>query len=188
MLYITATLYYPGGSTIDSTRAGFDWLHNYWCDLTGQLAKNGEVNPARPVALTAIVVLCSALGVFWQIVPRLFIKNKRFTKIIRYAGILSMAITVFIFTDFHDTVINVAGIFFVVAVLGTFIGLYNNNLLKLFSYGIFCLILILANYGIYETGFLLSILPVAQKVAFIVFIGWIGWVNVYLYRTVKSSR
>jgi hypothetical protein len=136
LLYVAATFYYPGGSNADKTTAGFDWFNNYWCDLTGQFAKNGATNSARPIALTAMIILCSTLAVFWFYVPRLFSDNK-FNQVIRYAGITSMTVAVFLFTDFHDTVINVAGTLGIAALTGVFIGLYKNNLTKLFGYGVF---------------------------------------------------
>ena len=186
LLYVVATFYYPGGSSADKTTTGFDWLNNYWCDLTGQLAKNGETNSARPIALTAMIILCSTLAVFWFYVPRLFSDNK-FNQVIRYAGMTSMTVAVFLFTDFHDTVINVAGTLGIAALTGVFIGLYKNNLAKLFGYGVFCLGLMLFNFFIYETSILLSFLPIIQKATFVLFLMWICLIDIYLYRTTKAE-
>ena len=187
LLYFAATFFYPGGSNADKTTAGFDWFNNYWCDLTGQFAKNGEINSARPIALTAMIILCSTLAMFWFYVPRLFSGNK-FYQVIRYAGITSMAIAVFLFTGFHDSVINVAGTLGIAALTGVLIGLYKNNLTKLFGYGVFCLGLMLFNYFIYETGFLIASLPIIQKATFVLFLVWICSINVYLYRTTKNEQ
>lgn len=186
ILYVLATFYYPGGSNTDKSTIGFDWLNNYWCDLTGQLAKNGETNSAQPIALTAMIILCSTLTVFWFYVPRLF-NNNKFNQIIRLAGMSSMAIAVFLFTSFHDTVIHVAGTLGIAAMTGVFIGLYKKNLTKLFGYGVFCLALMLFNYFIYETSFLLSFLPIIQKATFVLFLVWICLIDVYLYRTIKAE-
>jgi hypothetical protein len=186
LLYVVATFYYPGGSNANKATLGFDWLNNYWCDLTGQFAKNGEVNSARPIALTAMLILCSTLAVFWFYVPRLFSDNK-FNQIIRYAGIASMTVGGFLFTDFHDTVINVAGTLGIVAMTGVFIGLYRNNLTKLFGYGVFCLGIMLFNYFVYETSFLLSFLPIIQKATFVLLLVWICLIDIYLYRTTKAG-
>jgi hypothetical protein len=186
LLYVVASLFYPGGSNADKTTTGFDWLNNYWCDLTGQVAKNGEINSARPIALTAMIILCSTLAVFWFYVPRLFSDHK-FNQVIRYAGITSMTVAVFLFTDLHDTVINVAGTLGIAAMTGVFLGLYKNNLTKLFGFGVFCLGLMLFNYFIYETSFLLSLLPIIQKVTFILLLVWICLIDIYLYRTTKAE-
>lgn len=182
-----ATFYYPGGSNVNKTTIGFDWLNNYWCDLTGELAKNGETNSARQIALTAMIILCSSLVVFWFYVPRLF-SDIKFNQIIRYAGMTSMTVVIFLFTGFHDTVIIIAGTLGIAALTGVFIGLYKNNLTKLFYYGAFCLGLMLFNYFIYETSFLLSLLPIIQKATFVLFLLWICWVDIYLYKTIKAKN
>ncbi len=186
-LYFVATFYYPGGSNVDKATPGFDWLNNYWCDLTGQLAKNGEINSARPIALIAMLILCFSLLVFWYYVPQLFSDNK-FNPIIRYTGMTSMTVAIFVFTSLHDVVINIAGTFGIAALTGVFIGLYKNNLTKLFGYGVLCLGLMLFNYFIYETRFLLSLLPIIQKATFVLFLLWICLIDLYLYKTIKAEN
>lgn len=185
-LYLVATLYYPGGSNVDKNAPGFDWLNNYWCDLIGLLAKNGEINLARPIALMAMLILCSSLLVFWYYVPRLFSESK-FNSIIRYTGMSSMTVVFFLFTSLHDVVINIAGAFGITALTGVFIGLYKNNLTKLFGFGVLCLGLMLFNYFIYQTSFLLSFLPVIQKATFILFLLWICLMDIYLYKTINTK-
>ncbi|PIQ21332.1 MAG: hypothetical protein COW65_09725 [Cytophagales bacterium CG18_big_fil_WC_8_21_14_2_50_42_9] len=69
LLYFVATLYYPGGSQFDKNTKGFSWAHNYWCNLLNENAINGQPNPARPIALTAMMVLCLTLTVFWYLFP-----------------------------------------------------------------------------------------------------------------------
>lgn len=186
ILYIVATFFYPGGSIADSSTKGFDWLNNYWCDLTDQIARNGETNPARPIALSAMLILFSTLAVFWFHLPLLF-QDSKYKQIIRYAGMTSMAVAVFMFTSFHNIVINVAGGFGVIALTGTFIGLYKNKLPNLFGYGLFCLVIMLLNYFIFDTGWLLSFLPVIQKVTFVLFLIWICLMDICLYRVIKSA-
>jgi len=186
-LYFVATLYYPGGSNVDKTTPGFDWLNNYWCDLTGQLAKNGEINSARPIALIAMLILCSSLWVFWYYLPRLFSANK-FNSIIRYTGITSMTVAIFLFTSLHDVVINIAGTFGIAALTGVFIGLYKNKLTKLFGFGVLCLGLMLFNYFIYQTNFLIPLLPLIQKTTFFLFLLWICLLDVYLYKTINEKK
>ena len=180
-LYLVSTFLYPGGSTYDPATAGFDWLHNYWCDLTGAVAKNGTPNTARPVALAAMITLCSSLAVFWFILPTLF-QNKPQYQVIRYTGIPSMVIAVFMFTDYHDTVIHLGGALAGVALVLTFVGLYQHNYYRLFWSGLFCLVLILFNYFIYETGTLLTLLPIVQKITFGVVAVWVCGVDIHLYR------
>ena len=185
VLYAVCTLLYPGGSKAFPAAKGFDWQNNYWCDLTDAVARNGAENTARPVALAAMVILCFSLAVFWYHVPTLA-ANTRDGRIIRYAGILSMLITLFLFTGLHDVVINVAGSLGIVALALTYNGLYKSGLYVLFTYGLVCLVAIFANYIIYQTGAGKSYLPVVQKITFLLFLSWIGVVNIYVYRRKNS--
>lgn len=184
ILYIIATFFYPGGSIAEKTSKGFDWLNNYWCDLTDQFARNGEINFARPIALSAMLILFSSLAVFWFHLPRLF-QNSKFNPTIRFTGICSMAVAVFSFTSFHDIVINVAGFLGIITLSATLICLYRSQFHSLFFYGIFCLSMLVLNYFIFDTGWLLSYLPVIQKVTFLLFFIWICLMDVYLYRLIK---
>lgn len=186
LLYIVATFFYPGGSIADKSTKGFDWINNYWCDLTDQIARNGEINFARPFALSAMLILFSSLAVFWFHLPKLFEVSK-FNQIIRYSGITSMTVAVFMFTQFHDVVINVAGFFGIITLSGTIIGLYKSKFPKLFYYGLFCLAILLLNFFIFDTGWLLSLLPVIQKATFVFFFIWICLMDVYLYRVINFS-
>src|SRR6266700_4769420 len=136
-LYIVATFYYPGGSQADIHAKGFSWKNSYWCNLLNEKALNGEPNAARPIAMTAMGILCLSLAVFWYIFPKKASFKKTGRIIIQLSGILSMAIGMFIFTGFHDSVVNLAGFFGLTATIGTFIGLYRLHLRKLFWLGIF---------------------------------------------------
>jgi hypothetical protein len=64
-LYVVSTFYYPGGSQFDARQAGFSWQHNYWCNLLDAHAINGKPNPAQPIAVCAMLVLCGSLIIFW---------------------------------------------------------------------------------------------------------------------------
>ncbi|HEV7621655.1 MAG TPA: hypothetical protein VGO09_07980, partial [Flavisolibacter sp.] len=43
ILYIIATIYYPGGSQANNVSKGFSWVHNYWCNLLNEKAINGAL-------------------------------------------------------------------------------------------------------------------------------------------------
>ena len=40
VLYVVAAQYYPGGSQADQASRGFDWVHNYWCNLVMVVVNN----------------------------------------------------------------------------------------------------------------------------------------------------
>ncbi len=181
LLYLIAACLYPGGSNTDKTAPGFQVLHNYWCDLLGPVAKNGEHNPGWLVAMWAMGVLCIALAVFWWIVPRLFERSRRFKILISYAGIVSMAIAPFLFSQYHDLIINLASIPGIIALATTFAALYKHRWYKLFGFGIFCLLLIGANNYVYYTGQWLYALPLLQKFTFLLVMIWMGIITWVIY-------
>ena len=64
VLYIFAASKYPGGSQADDFSIGFDWFHNYWCDLMKEVAYNESKNPARPIAIAATFLLSFSISLF----------------------------------------------------------------------------------------------------------------------------
>jgi hypothetical protein len=187
VLYFVAAHAYPGGSQANPYREGFDWLNNYWCDLIARSGKNGQSNPARPVALTAMIVLFSSLSVFWFILPGFF-RESRFSRLlIGYTGVVSMLVLVFVFTEHHDAVILTGGTISAVPFAGTLRELYINRWRFLFLFGCFCLAIILLNFYIYLSGWLLSLLPLIQKITMVFFIGWITLVELSCIRRLRRT-
>ncbi len=186
LLYIAAALNYPGGSQIDQHSIGFSWVNNYWCNLLNERAINGHYNGGRPIALTGMVVLCSSLSLFWYLFPR-YIHFSKFSRlVVQLSGTLSMMIAIFLFTNFHDAITYVASFIGLIAVAGTFIGLYKIKWFGLFWFGIFNMTLVVLNNYLYYTKGMLVYLPVVQKITFVSFLLWICWINVGLYR--KTNR
>lgn len=186
-LFLVATYLYPGGSQADKQAEGFSWLHNYWCNLLNVYAMNGQLNPARPVALTAMGILCAALSVFWYYLPRLFTFGQRGARLIQVAGTASMGSALFIFTAYHDLVILVAGSFGLVALAGTFMGLYRSRLVNLFWFGVACLLFIALNNYIYYMGNSLYYLPVVQKITFAFVLAWISLLTIAIHSLALKS-
>lgn len=174
IFFVIAANYYPGGSNISKTHAGFDWINNYWCDLLSKTAKNGEQNTGRIFGLTGIILLFSSLAVFWYYLPHFFHERKLNTYIIRYTGSLSMLILIFVFTRFHDTVIGIGSTICAIPMAATLNELKKNKLNALFFFGWFCIFLILLNLFMYVTGWSVSFLPLLQKITLLLFLVWIS--------------
>lgn len=181
LLYVIAASLYPGGSNEDEAAKGFSVLHNYWCELLSNQAVNGQYNPGWRVAIWAMGVLCVALAVFWWLTPSLFKPHRWYAICIRYAGILSMAITPFLSTKHHDLIINLASIPGITAMITTFIALYKHKWYKVVAFGIFCLMLIGLNNYVYYTGHWLYALPVLQKITFLLVMTWMSIITWLIY-------
>ena len=187
ILYIVAALLYPGGSQADKAAKGFSWLHNYWCNLLNDNAINGELNPAKPVAMAGMYALCITLSFFWLFFPLYVSIGKIAKRTIQVSGVLAMVIALFLFTSLHDVVTNLASGFGVVAVTGVFIALYKNKRYILFGFGIFNLLLVALNNYVYYTAGMLVYLPVVQKISFASFLIWICSIAITLYRATLSG-
>lgn len=173
LLYIYAALVYPGGNYLEPNSHGFSILHNYWCDLLNEKAQNGQDNPSSPIAITAMIILCVSLTVFWYYLPQAFDVNKLNKATIRIAGIISMIIAMFIFTTFHDSALSYSGFFGGIAFVATLVGLYKSKRFKECAFGLLCLLLGIITFTIYKTREGLIILPLIQKVTLLLCLAWI---------------
>lgn len=183
-LYILATQFYPGGSQIDQNSIGFSWINNYWCNLLNKTAINGKINSARPIALIGMVILCLTLSAFWFLFPRNLNIRKSTKNIIQISGILSMIITMFIFTKYHDIITNLASLFGVIALIGAYIILYKIKWNGLFRFGIFNLFIVGINNYVYYNTELIIYLPIIQKLSFASFLIWICFISINLYNNI----
>jgi len=183
VLYIIATLLYPGGSQVDKNSIGFSLINKYWCNLLNETAINGQANPAKPVAMTGMFVLCLTLAFFWFLFPRHINLDRKLKLTIQISGILAVTIAFFLFTNInHDFVTNLASIFGLIATVGTFIGLYNTKWFGLFSFGILNILLVGLNNYVYHTNGLIVYLPVIQKISFATYLIWVCCIDINLYR------
>lgn len=186
-LYIYSAYLYPGGSPVNTRSEGFDWINNYWCNLTDQTALNGMDNLARPFAIAAMITLCVGLGIFFFLFSESYPKSIYWKNIIKYSGIIAMTCTTLIFTNLHNIMIGIASIFGLFALIGVFIALIQNKRLLFLSIGMLCMLLLAANNYIYYSGTFLSILPLLQKISTATFLLWVVLINISL-RNVKIER
>ncbi|MEO8771211.1 MAG: hypothetical protein ABI402_14045 [Ferruginibacter sp.] len=76
---------------------------------------------------------------------------------------LSMILAFFLFTSFHDIILNVAGFFGLIALFGTFIGLNNIKAMPLLYFGFFNLLLIVLNNYFYHSDWLIIYFRLFRK-------------------------
>lgn len=184
-LFLAAAHAYPGGSNADNQAVGFNWYANYWCDLLGATAKNGRENKGQPLALSAMLVLCAALACFWLVVPDLFNSTPGLKKSIRIAGFISAFSSFFIFTNWHDSIINLSSLAGVWAALLLLRGLFLAKYRVFFYTGLGIIAVVLANLFIYYSKVGLAYLPIIQKVSFMYVLVWVMAICVVL---IKNAR
>lgn len=188
ILYLIAATIYPGGSWKFPEATGFSFWNNYLCDLLDYYAINGQLNDARYVARTALGFLCAGLLLLWWYLPSFFPAGHISRTIMWISGILALGTTLFLSSGTHDTTVRIAGFFGLIAFMSLFIELYRIGLYRLFFFGLFCLIIFLVNYYIYETGSFIKGLPIIQKITFISFICWFTILNLAMIKKRRNSK
>ena len=173
LFYFIASLYYPGGSNFNQHQSGFKWTSNYWCELLGYNAKNGQHNTARPFGLSGMVILSISTSFFWINLPQMIPMKNWMNGTLQFSGTLSMVFAMFIFTHYHDFFIFMAVISGSLAFSLTILGLYKNHFKGFLYLCILCLFLILLNNLIYLSGLYIEALPIIQKFTFVIVLLWI---------------
>ncbi len=188
ILYIYATSLYPGGSQADEHSVGFSWMHNYWCNLMSETSINGQTNPASPIAISAMAVLCFSLMIFFIQFAQVFTKRLIWKRIISLGGIGSMLCAMFIFTSYHDLMTILSSVFGLFVVIGILKEIYQhaNRFYKLTGLG--CLLLLGLNNFIYYSGIYLNYLPLLQKITFAIVLLWIVALNNKIYSLSKHEN
>lgn len=178
LLYVLASLQYPGGSQVDPQSMEFSWMNNYFCNLLNETAINGKPNLGQPFALASLLVLALSLALFWWSFPHYLPLSQFQTRMIRITGVSSMVIACLLFTQInHDLVTNTASLFGLIAILTSMCALYQNKRIAIFVFGLFNLVLVLINNWLYYDTSLIKYLPLVQKISFASVLIWIIWIN-----------
>ncbi len=172
--YLIAAFCYPGGSNFDLNEKGFHFTTNYWCELLGKNAKNGQNNTAKTYGFIGMIILAFTISFFWWKLSK-WLRIKRWQQFtLRWTGFFSMFFSMLIFTEFHDFVIGVSVLLGTIAWLITIYGLILSGYKTFSIIGLICLIFIFTNGIIYLTNFWIDFLPIIQKITFVLVFCWIG--------------
>ena len=187
LLYYYASTLYPGGSQANLEVIGYDWINNYWCNLMNENAMNGEVNPARPYAIFAMVSLCISLGVFFYLFAEVLTLNNHWRLWIKGSGAVSMIFAALMFTKYHDLMTTLSSIFGLVAVIGIVKEIYNSKWVLYKLTGILGILLLGINNVIYYSTVFIEWLPLIQKFTFVVILFWVLGVNYEIRKKLRQG-
>lgn len=176
-LFLYAASLYPGGSQANLDSIGYDWVHNYWCNLLSINAMNGLPNLARPYAIFAMFLLCVSMAVFFYNFPKYLPITPFWNRTVQIAGVLSMLTAAFMFTNYHDLMTLIASFFGLFALIGIILGLRKNKKTSFIKTALGCMLLLGINNYIYYTQHFLTYLPLLQKITFAVVLVWICFLN-----------
>lgn len=171
-LFLAAAAVYPGGTAQSTTTVGFRWGENFVCALFGATALNGEHNPARPLAIPALLLMCLSLGtVFWRISRRANTRLHR--SAIEIGGPGAMAYGVFVVTPIHNLVVNIGTVFLSVALAATTHMLFVQRQRLLAAWGGLCIAQLVLSATLYHLDRLDGLLPLQQKLDWLTLVGWL---------------
>ena len=131
---------------------------------------NGIQNPARPFAISAMLILCSSLTLFFIQFSKQLEENRNWKWIIQTLGTISMISAVLIFTKYHDIMTTISSIFGVFVVIGIIRTIYNSYLTVFKISGVACVLLLGINNLIYYSENYIEHLPLIQKITFVLFL------------------
>ena len=171
--YFYAASLYPGGTQFDLYTVGYHHLANYWCDLLSGISYSGAVNPGRPVAIAATVILPLSLIPLWVEIPRLFGRGSRLRRLSQVTGCISMLATALVFTPLHDAVIHVGSVTALCALLAIEAGLARAGRTELCWLGVVAAGAGVANYVMWSGGLLTWAMPGVQKAAGLALFVWV---------------
>ncbi len=182
IIFSIAASDYTGGSINVPTADSYSFFNNFLCDVMDPITKQGNFNSARNLAVISHLVLSFTMICFFYLLPEIFNKRGKNFYLIRYTGMFTMSVFIFMYTSYHDLVVTLTGIFGTVALVPFFIELrhYPNKPLKILAYA--CFILSIIVFFIFETKFGFYYLPFLQKITFLFDMVWVIWVSLIVLR------
>ena len=188
-VFIYAVSGYPGGSYNHPDALGYSHFHNFLCDAMDLVTKNGMTNKFRSIAITAHIILSISMISFFYLLPMVFTSQNRNTKLIRYFGVSSMTVLIFMFTPYHDLMVTITGILGSVALVPLFIELHKSNNKGLRQLAYLCFSFSLVVFFSYETKIGFYYLPFIQKITFFLDAFFVFWsCNIILNKGKKKLQ
>ncbi|MFY0606078.1 MAG: hypothetical protein JXR10_05145 [Cyclobacteriaceae bacterium] len=186
IVFTVAAVDYPGGSENIHNLTSYSFFHNFLCDVMNPVTQSGVLNPARSLATISHLILSATMITFFYVLPEIFHWSNRNTKLIRYIGMLTMTVFVFMYTSIHDHIVTATGVLGTFALIPFFIELkkYPKGGLKILAY--VCFILSIIVFFIFESKIGYYYLPILQKITFIFDAWWVIWVSMIVWK--KKSQ
>ena len=186
VVFVIAASGYPGGSVnIPNDTSGYSFFHNFLCDVMNPITQGGVLNHARSLAIVSHLILSVTMMAFFYILPDIFPEKNRNTQLVRVFGVLTMFGFVFMYTEYHDSIVTLTAILGTIALIPFFIEVlkYPNNGLRQLAF--FCYSLSFVVFFIFVSKLGFYYLPFLQKITFIIDAWWVVWVSLIVMRKNK---
>ena len=160
LLLIVSTLKYPGGSQYDKFANGFDWKHNYICNLFDEFAVNGDYNASRYWAIAGTFFFCVSFVFFFVHFSKKLV-SKNASNVIKYCGVSAMIASFLIVTPYHNAMIVLSSTLALISMFYITYYIFKSDLKYFKLLSIICLLIsYFCNY-IYYTKHYLEFLPIS---------------------------
>jgi len=182
ILFTIAASNYPGGSINVQADLGYSFFHNFLCDIMNPVTQRGIQNPARGLAIVSHIFLSVTMIFFFLLLPEIFSYKSKNFHLVRFFGMFTMGLFIFMYTSYHDLIVLLTGIFGTIALIPFFMELhyYPNKLFKQLAY--LCFALSIVVFFSFETKIGFYYLPFLQKITFLFDAVWVIWVSLIVLR------
>ena len=85
------------------------------------VTQGGILNDARSMAIVSHLILSITMMAFFYILPDIFSVKNRNTKLVRFFGVLTMIGFVFMYTEYHDSIVTLTAVLGTIALIPFFI-------------------------------------------------------------------
>jgi hypothetical protein len=173
---------YSGGSINVPDAIGYSFFNNFLCDVMTRSTSGGIEHNTRLLAIAAHWVLSFTMILFFYLLPEIFQTKNRNTFLVRFFGVLTMTVFIFMFTVYHDLIVTLTGILGTIALIPFFIELRNYPDKRFKQLAYLCFLLSMLVYFIFETKIGFYYLPFLQKITFVFDAWWVIWVSVIVFQ------
>ncbi len=185
LVFTIAVKDYPGGSANIPNAQGYSFFHNLLCDAMNPVTQSGIQNEARPLAIIAHLILSFTMISFFYLLPEIFSYKNKNTQLIRGFGMLTMTAFIFMYSQYHDTVVTITAVLGTIALIPFFIEVQKHPNVSLKNWARFCYLVSIIVFLIFTTKIGIYYLPIIQKGAFVLDAVWVIWVSLLL---IKKNR
>ncbi len=180
LLFVLAAEKYGSGQDV------YTWTEHLFCDLMKQFSTSGFENSARTIAIIGNTFLFVGMAVFFYILPSRFKSYNWSLKAVQILGVASMTIFLFLFSVHHDTIVLISGIMGTVLVTLLIREYYFQFSIQKSGFAIFCLVLSIIFFFLYQFRLWESFLPLVQRTAFVLDSFWVAFTCISIQKSTKA--
>ena len=152
------------------------------CDLMEKVSDKGFVNGSRTLAIIGNTLLFVGMAVFFFLIPLVFEDKNKNLKFAQALGVFAMANFLFLFSDHHDLVVLISGLMGTVVVFLLIKEYLKQRNTPVSGYAVFCLVLSIFVFFIFQSKIGIDILPTFQKTVFVLDGIWVTLSCYYLLK------